>query len=130
MRRDGLGRAREALERSCRDVLELRGDRVALGELTEGGGVLVVCPDVMIGDPSRRALGVRVEHHDAIAHRSCSQGEHPAELSTAEHAERGAGQDHPGEGSLRSLTRAVCARLNSVSFVARLGSDRARMATA
>ena len=100
----------QALERRGRDVLELGRDRGAVArELVERAGVGVGRAEVAVGHQAGRARGVGVEHHHVVAHRAGPQGEHPAELTAAEHANGGAGQDHAGSGSVSASTRSVCA---------------------
>ncbi len=48
---------------------------------------------MLVGHGAGRAVLVRVEHADAIAHALRRMREHAAKLTAAEHAEPGAGQD-------------------------------------
>ena len=66
----------------------------ARGELVERVRVGVGGAQVGVGDLAGGTRGVGVEHDDPVAHRPGADGEHPAQLPSAQDAERGAGQDH------------------------------------
>jgi hypothetical protein len=121
----------EALQRRCRDILEFRGDgRALIGELVEGRGVVVRGNDLVIGHLAGGTTGIRLQHHDTVAHDARPEREHAPELPATQHAQCGAGQDQVGSGSERPRTRAVCASRRAASRFARAVSPRARIAAA
>ena len=131
-RRADQGGPGEPLEGGGGDVLELGGDRGAARAESSARARLVVVgrADVPVGYGAGGALRVRIEHHDPVSHGAGLQGEHPAQLSASDDADRGAGKDHEGSGSFRSSTRRSWVRRNSSSRSLRSASLSARMATA
>ena len=102
----------------------------ARGQLVERGLVGVLGSEMAVGHESGRAQRIGIEHHHAVAHRARPEREHPAELTAAEHADGGAGQDHAGSGSVSLSTRSVCAARKASSRPASAASVSARIATA
>src|SRR5690606_1213456 len=77
-----------------RDLLDLEGEHVALeGELARPGRILELGAQAALDDRPGGAVGIRVEHGDAVAQVTRGQGHHAAELTAAEDAEGGAGED-------------------------------------
>ena len=69
-------------------MLQLVGHDVAqLGQPQRRPDVVVRADDQLIGDGGRRAVGIRVEDRDPIAHRACRLAEHPPELAAAQDAD-------------------------------------------
>jgi len=76
-------------------IFKLVGDDLAgFGELMEGGGVVERCGEGEVGDGGGGAVGVGIENGDAIAHPTGGEGEHSAELATADDADRLAWRNH------------------------------------
>lgn len=76
------------IQRVGRHVLELGGHRGAgLRQSLQRLHVVVGGAQVLVRCLAGRAVAVRVEHNDAIAHFMRGQHEEAAELTAAEHAE-------------------------------------------
>src|SRR5690242_21934410 len=75
-------------------------------------------------------MGVGVQHDHPISHSAGLQGEHSAQLTTAENAEGGARQNHERSGNLKLRMRCSWVRRNSDSRSASSESPTASMAIA
>ena len=78
-----------------RHVFKFSGNSDAgISKLLQRFAILVRGFQVHIGDRTRRAQRIGVEHGDAVTHAVCGEREHAAELAAAEHAEHGVGENH------------------------------------
>ena len=78
----------QPLQRGRRNVLEFGGDGVAeRAQLHQRSVVQIVGANVMIGHPGGNAVGIRVQHADAIAQPLGGLAEHPAQLAAAQHTQ-------------------------------------------
>ena len=83
-----------------RHVFEfVRHDVGQVGEPERRPDIVVRAHDDPVRHRGGRAIGVGVEHDDAIAHGPRGEAEHPSELAATEDADRGRGQD--GRGAAR-----------------------------
>jgi hypothetical protein len=79
----------DGVDHGDRHVLQLVGHDVAeRRESKRGADVVVPSHDLAVGDGGRRALGIRIQDGDPVAHRPTGLGEHPAELPASEDADR------------------------------------------
>ncbi len=97
-------RGGELGQRLCRHILEFGGDRVAgLGQLGQALRVEVVGTDLLMGDCARRAFGIGVQHHRAVAQALRRLHEHAAELAATHHTQRGNARQQDLGHQTRSL---------------------------
>ena len=64
------------------------------GEAMEGGRVVERCGEGEVGNGGGGAVGVGIKNSNAVAHSTGSEGEHSAELTTADDADRLAWRNH------------------------------------
>ncbi|MNR12866.1 hypothetical protein D3C85_1292430 [compost metagenome] len=114
----------QAVQRQRRHVLELGAHGLAkLAHLGQRGLIGIDRADMPVRHGAGRAVLIRVQHADAVAHGLRRMGEHAAELAAAEHAEPGTGQDRRG----RVVHAELGARLRRVGF-GQVGMDIGRHA--
>ena len=88
----------------------------------DGVEIVVRRDDFEVGDLAGGRVGVGRKGVDAIAHAAGGDGEHAAELSAAEDADGGAGEDWvPPRVSCPSRTLAVCFSRKGAEFFAQVG---------
>ena len=90
------------MHRVARHVLELEGDDShVFREVAQRVEILIRRRDLAIGDLPRRRVLVGRKRMNAVSHAASGDGEHPAELTAPEHAERRARRNDlpPGQGA-------------------------------
>ena len=76
-------------------IFKFVGDDLAgFGEAMEGGRVVERCGEGEVGNGGGGAGGIGIEDSDAIAHPAGGEGEHSAELTTADDADRLTWRNH------------------------------------
>ena len=76
-------------------IFKFVGDDLAgFGKAMEGGRVFERCGEGEVGDGGGGTVGVGIENGDAIAHPAGGEGEHSAELTTADDADRLTWRNH------------------------------------
>jgi len=76
-------------------IFKFVGDDLAnFGESMESGGVVERCGEGEVGNGGGGAVGVGIKDSDAVAHSTGSEGEHSAELTPADDADRLTWRNH------------------------------------
>ena len=102
-----------------RNVFELERHQIdAPGEIADRVQVVIGRADFAVGHLAGRRVVVGRKRVDAIAHPASGNGEHPAQLPAAQHADRRARQNRLRHGSVSPSTRSVCSRRNCFSLFA------------
>ena len=78
------------------DVFKFGGDRGALCQFIQSGGIVKRGAQMAVGKFGCRGIRIRIEHGYAVAHGFCGNGKHAAELAAAENAEHGRGENGCG----------------------------------